>query len=64
MATRDGDPEQYDAARIRCRPCHGNGRVLSALGGAQHEVSCPWCAGSGLFIAGHDAQETPAESPS
>jgi hypothetical protein len=30
--------------------------VVSNLGGTAHEVTCPWCEGSGLFIPGHDAQ--------
>jgi hypothetical protein len=31
--------------------------VISNLGGERHEVACPWCDGSGRFIAVHDAQD-------
>jgi DnaJ-class molecular chaperone len=47
--------------RGTCTPCHGRGKVISALGGEQHEVTCPWCGGSGRFQPGRDAQESPAE---
>jgi hypothetical protein len=30
--------------------------VISALGGTPHPVQCPWCEGTGRFIAEHDAQ--------
>lgn len=40
-----------------CSPCRGTGRLISKTGGAEHEVTCPWCEGGGLTIAGHDAQE-------
>jgi hypothetical protein len=30
--------------------------VLSLLGGTSSEVVCPWCAGGGTQIPGHDAQ--------
>jgi hypothetical protein len=46
----------------RCRPCRGTGRVISNLGGAAHEVTCPWCEGGGRFLPDHDAQAAPAES--
>jgi DnaJ-class molecular chaperone len=39
-----------------CRACRGSGSVVSGLGGDPHEVRCPWCEGSGRFIADHDAQ--------
>ena len=39
-----------------CTPCRGTGKVTSALGGERHEVTCPWCGGSGRFEAGRDAQ--------
>ena len=32
------------------------GRVTSTLGGEPHDVTCPWCDGTGRFIPGHDAQ--------
>ena len=40
------------------------GRLTSGLGGDPHEVTCPWCGGSGRFEPGRDAQEHPAERPS
>ena len=46
-----------------CTACRGTGKVLSSLGGTQHEVVCPWCEGSGHRIPGIDAQEHPAEGP-
>jgi DnaJ-class molecular chaperone len=53
-----------DADRSACGPCRGTGRVLSTLGGQQHELPCPWCDGTGKFIAGRDAQASPAEQAS
>ena len=47
--------------RGTCTPCRGTGRVTSALRGEQHEVTCPWCGGTGRFQPGRDAQESPAE---
>jgi DnaJ-class molecular chaperone len=43
--------------RGTCSPCRGTGRVISSLGGTQHEVACPWCGGDGVFHAGRDAQQ-------
>jgi DnaJ-class molecular chaperone len=40
----------------RCHPCRGTGKLTSTLGGDAHTVVCPWCEGSGVFAAGHDAQ--------
>ncbi len=39
-----------------CLACRGTGQVISNLGGAARLVPCPWCEGSGLRLAGHDAQ--------
>jgi len=39
-----------------CSACRGTGSVISNLGGEPHELSCPWCDGSGVTTAGHDAQ--------
>lgn len=39
-----------------CSPCRGTGTVISGLGGTPQEITCPWCEGSGVFTAGHDAQ--------
>jgi DnaJ-class molecular chaperone len=47
--TNEGEPEA-------CRPCRGTGKVVSALGGERTEVTCPWCEGSGRWLADHDAQ--------
>jgi len=49
--------------RSTCTPCRGTGRLQSALGGEVHEVTCPWCGGSGRFVAGRDAQSEAAETP-
>ncbi|MGA2927794.1 MAG: hypothetical protein ABSG43_17710 [Solirubrobacteraceae bacterium] len=54
---------EWDAARVLCRPCHGTGLVLSTLGGTEHQLTCPWCAGGSEFIPGRDAQQSPAEQP-
>ncbi|MBV8955858.1 MAG: hypothetical protein JO153_18450 [Solirubrobacterales bacterium] len=43
--------------RGTCSPCRGTGRVSSSLGGTQHEVTCPWCGGDGVFHSGRDAQQ-------
>jgi DnaJ-class molecular chaperone len=48
--------------RSVCSPCRGTGRLVSNLGGVQHEVPCPWCGGTGRFEPGRDAQEHPAET--
>jgi DnaJ-class molecular chaperone len=39
-----------------CTACRGTGQVISNLGGSPQQVACPWCEGTGRFIAGHDAQ--------
>jgi DnaJ-class molecular chaperone len=39
-----------------CGACRATGKVISGLGGTPHEVTCPWCEGTGRFIPGHDAQ--------
>lgn len=52
-----------DAQRRTCTPCRGTGKVISSLGGEPHEVTCPWCGGTGEFQAGRDAQaDSPAEN--
>jgi DnaJ-class molecular chaperone len=55
------DVKARDAGRSECSPCKGTGRLISNLGGEPHEVVCPWCGGSGKFVPGRDAQESPAE---
>lgn len=37
-------------------PCAGRGVVISRLGGEEHDVSCPWCGGTGERQEGVDAQ--------
>ena len=54
-------PDNQSEDRGTCTPCRGTGRLVSNLGGEAHEVSCPWCEGSGRFRAEHDAQEHIAE---
>jgi len=39
-----------------CSACRGTGQVISALGGEEKSVTCPWCEGSGRFDPEHDAQ--------
>jgi len=43
-------------ADVPCSACRGTGRVVSNLGGAPHEVVCPWCDGGGRRLPAHDAQ--------
>ena len=50
-----------DEDRSVCTPCRGTGKLVSGLGGSPHEVTCPWCGGSGRFSSGQDAQAHPAE---
>jgi DnaJ-class molecular chaperone len=49
-------PDESDFDPNRCHACRGTGQVISNLGGTPHEVECPWCEGTGRFIAEHDAQ--------
>jgi len=51
-----------EESRTTCTPCRGTGKVISNLGDTSHEVTCPWCDGTGRFAAGRDAQEHPAET--
>jgi hypothetical protein len=37
-------------------PCRGSGQVISNLGGTPSRVTCPWCGGGGVRVAGVDAQ--------
>ncbi len=39
-----------------CMACRGSGKVISNLGGAPSELTCPWCAGGGVRRAEVDAQ--------
>lgn len=63
---RDGESSSSassgaESDRTVCTPCRGTGRVISNLGGKEHELQCPWCGGSGNFEQGRDAQQFPAE---
>jgi DnaJ-class molecular chaperone len=59
MSTEETLPE----GRSECTPCRGTGRLISNLGGEAHEVTCPWCGGSGRFVQGRNAQEHAGEKP-
>jgi hypothetical protein len=50
-ATNDAD--RPDAP---CSPCRATGKVISGLGGTPQTIDCPWCEGTGVSVAGHDAQ--------
>lgn len=52
----DADVKDDGHQPRECMPCRGTGQVMSSLGGSAHQVSCPWCAGSGLRVAGVNAQ--------
>ncbi|MEA2269726.1 MAG: hypothetical protein QOD55_670 [Solirubrobacteraceae bacterium] len=56
MAADDSQTEDATAEPRPCAPCRGTGRVISNLGGAPQEVTCPWCDGAGRYTPGHDAQ--------
>ncbi len=56
------DPDKPTDDRTTCTACRGTGKVISGLGGTPHEVTCPWCGGSGQFESGRDAQQAPAEN--
>ena len=43
-----------------CMACRGSGRVISNLGGTPSTITCPWCGGSGVRVAGIDAQAAAA----
>jgi len=46
-----------DSTTVPCSACRGTGSVISRLGGEAHEVTCPWCDGSGRRLGPeHDAQ--------
>jgi hypothetical protein len=37
-------------------PCRGSGQVISNLGGVPSKLTCPWCGGGGVRVAGVEAQ--------
>jgi hypothetical protein len=45
-----------------CTACRETGRVISNLGGTPHEITCPWCDGTGRRIPGRDAQAARREA--
>jgi DnaJ-class molecular chaperone len=54
---QDGEDQAEAAHEPReCMACRGTGQVISHLGGTTSSVSCPWCGGGGLRLAGVDAQ--------
>jgi DnaJ-class molecular chaperone len=57
MAADDQPPEPQP-----CSPCRGTGQVISNLGGSPSTLACPWCEGTGTFIADHDAQAARREA--
>jgi DnaJ-class molecular chaperone len=57
-ATPSGGGAQEARSR-ECSACRGTGKVSSSLGGEPHEVTCPWCGGTGEFQPGRDAQAGP-----
>jgi DnaJ-class molecular chaperone len=54
--TDGGDQDEQSHGPRECMPCRGTGKLVSNLGGAPSRVTCPWCEGSGVRIAGIDAQ--------
>jgi DnaJ-class molecular chaperone len=53
----DGDDRTEASHEPReCMPCRGTGKVISNLGGTPNTVTCPWCGGGGVRLAGIDAQ--------
>lgn len=55
--------DQAPSEPIPCSPCRGTGEVISNLGGTPTEQPCPWCEGTGIFIADHDAQARFKDEP-
>jgi DnaJ-class molecular chaperone len=59
MASEDSDSEDQAQASHEpreCMPCRGSGQVISNLGASASKVTCPWCGGGGVRVAGVDAQ--------
>jgi DnaJ-class molecular chaperone len=52
----DDDATGTPDGRLECSACRGTGKVISALGGEEKSVMCPWCEGSGRYDPEHDAQ--------
>ena len=51
-----GDASEEAHGPRECMACRGSGKVISNLGGTPKKVTCPWCEGGGVRIAGIDAQ--------
>jgi DnaJ-class molecular chaperone len=56
QADNDGQTDEEAHEPRECMPCRGSGKLISNLGGGPSEVTCPWCEGGGVRIAGIDAQ--------
>ncbi len=52
-ATDDTKPGEA----LPCAPCRATGKVISNLGGAPQQVTCPWCEGGGVQLPQHNAQD-------
>jgi hypothetical protein len=57
------DAPAVDEAHRECWVCRSTGKLISGADGEPHDVVCPWCEGTKLTIAGHDAQLKPSETP-
>jgi hypothetical protein len=56
-ASSGGEDQAEDSHGPReCMPCRGAGELISNLGGEPSTVTCPWCEGGGVRLAGIDAQ--------
>ena len=55
----DTDTDATATETPPCSACRGTGRVISRLGGSDHQVECPWCDGGGVRLRDHDAQGRP-----
>jgi DnaJ-class molecular chaperone len=55
-AQDDEDRTEASHEPRECMACRGTGQVISNLGGTASNVTCPWCRGGGVRIAGIDAQ--------
>jgi hypothetical protein len=53
---KTANPDQESHEPRECMPCRGTGKLISNLGGSPNEVTCPWCEGGGMRLAGIDAQ--------
>lgn len=66
MADSEAQPRGRRPARAKapepeagpqpCSACRATGRVFANRAGEQVSVDCPWCAGTGTWEPGTDAQ--------